>query len=750
MSQSFSLEEAEELLRSPHWTIPFYPICNEAGLGVSEWADCWVEGDPLELWLTASQIEGVLDPLDEGAWVVEKRIYWLRLLWMVEGAPPSSLPALSHLSPCAQLYLEEVIFRGAPLSQQAIDRLGERFPSSFRARLRQHLRALSLWRGLAKRIPLLASFSETKLPFLPFSASLPEGSCPSPEGVLLPEPLSFSSPLSPSLLLFRNLAHLYHVAQFPSWHPLLLSLPLLLLDRPPSLQLALQGERATALPEDSPLHVMGSSWQLPQPFEKAFCAFAHGWNKCPGQVDPVIERELTLRSREWSWQMRGRRLGVPHGLRWRMVCRGRDWQEQEKGAGATFPEWHKALSLSSKQPCKERVIHSPIRIAHLASGLVDGGHAPTRLLLTLLAGANPAQFRPYLFLSELHRLRPADYPQDGLASLPSAERGKESLRQLEEAGVAIWIEEEGGTLSGSARRLVEALEEAEIDLLICHGGDSINLEVASASSIPFTVYFDHSEPLPLPLFHLVISSDEEEAKKPLYAQRDIPIFSLPFVVDVEAGWRGSPPLREEEGLPKEGTLLTTLSFHLDSRLSPEMCQAILYILQEAEEAFYLPIGPISSEKERELMDFFAQGGVADRVRFLGRTSRAPHLLRAMDLYLNEFPFGGCLSVLDALAASLPVMTMYQEEGPPQGRYGAYFYGRERAIMSGRWQDYAEQALLLMRNPHLYADWAQAARDAYLARGKAKEYVRRFEEILLNYLEGRGAPNRESASPQLHL
>lgn len=101
----------------------------------------------------------------------------------------------------------------------------------------------------------------------------------------------------------------------------------------------------------------------------------------------------------------------------------------------------------------------------------------------------------------------------------------------------------------------------------------------------------------------------------------------------------------------------------------------------------------------------------------------------MELYLNEFPFGSCISLFDAMAAGCPIVTMYDEEGPPQARYGGIYFGLDRSITSLKKSEYVDLACSLALNKDLYKEWSEHALKQFEKHVDEKAYVKNFEKIL---------------------
>jgi predicted O-linked N-acetylglucosamine transferase (SPINDLY family) len=177
--------------------------------------------------------------------------------------------------------------------------------------------------------------------------------------------------------------------------------------------------------------------------------------------------------------------------------------------------------------------------------------------------------------------------------------------------------------------------------------------------------------------------------------------------------------------------MTTISNLLGVRLGSEMCRAIGAILQLVPKAFYAPIGKVSDEDKKRLLKTFEDLGVADRVKFLGPHINPSQIARCMKLYLNEFPFGSCFGMLDAMASGCVVVSMHDPNGPAQARYGAEFMGSDRVIAAGHDKDYIALAVSLLTDPNLYQEWSDHTLKQYALHADEVQYVKKFEEILLN-------------------
>lgn len=374
-----------------------------------------------------------------------------------------------------------------------------------------------------------------------------------------------------------------------------------------------------------------------------------------------------------------------------------------------------------------------IKLVHIVPQVVDGGHAPSKLLRILLAFADKDWFELFLVSTERLSRFLLEYPVASYISSSSEIRGKNTLSFFKDKNIDVFINEKKGTYEHTAKYLAELLKQLEIDIAVFHGPDEINSLCSSFSDVPIRVLFDHGTLPTYPSFDLVILSSEETYKLHHQHLKEMGMESavLPFCIDVRMGWKDKAYTKEELGFSSQSILMTTISNHLASRLSVEMCQAIGEILRRCPNTLYVPIGAIHNEKK--IRSIFEDYGVNDRVIFLGYKKQPSQYARSMDLYLNEFPFGSGLGILDAMASGCPVVSMYDEKGPQQARYGATYFGIDHVIKSGKKEDYIELACHLIQDRTFYEEWSEHAKKQYEKHVNMEQYVKTFEHILERYV-----------------
>jgi glycosyltransferase involved in cell wall biosynthesis len=303
------------------------------------------------------------------------------------------------------------------------------------------------------------------------------------------------------------------------------------------------------------------------------------------------------------------------------------------------------------------------------------------------------------------------------------------LAQWNENKIPYYISEARGNYLETAYEICEYLSQNDIDIIACHGNDRINLLIPILSDVPKRVFVEHSGFPVMKEFDLVLTSLNGNAEKmrSVFDNLGTVIEDLPYGVDARADWLPEPP---DFGISPQVKLLTTISNHLESRVSGKFVEAIGKILQRVPNAAYMPIGPVSNIEGFEKR--FESYGVQDRVICLKNQKIPSQICRGMHLYLNEFPFGSGISMLDAMASGIPVVTMYDENGVMQAKNGGNYIGIDHAITSLNPDEYVELAVRLLTDVKLYAEWHQHALDRYELFGPQK-YISNFEKIVYNTL-----------------
>lgn len=386
--------------------------------------------------------------------------------------------------------------------------------------------------------------------------------------------------------------------------------------------------------------------------------------------------------------------------------------------------------LPRKPTRKEKMI-----MAHVVPQIVSGGHAPTRLLENLVMNHDPEKFEVIVISTEILREFPLEYPYNFYTSKASEQRGTFPLQQFQKIGIQAFLSQQSAYYLTNAFDLKRLLSNQNVDVAVFHGPDIVNTMTAQTTDVPLRVFLEHGSQPSYSGFDLAILSSYEavEIYREHYEKIGTKAVALPFSVDVRKGWLPEPYTRKELGLPENALIMTTISTKLDVRLTTEFCHTVAQILERVPSAYYAPIGSIK-EPER-IQKIFRTHGVENRFVPLGMAKgSASQYARNMQLYLNEFPSGGCLALLDAMAAGCPIVTMYDASGDQQARYGGDFMGLDHSINSLKKEEYIELACQLLMDANLHQKWSQQALRQYTKFSDVKGYVKSFEKIILDSIQ----------------
>ena len=311
-------------------------------------------------------------------------------------------------------------------------------------------------------------------------------------------------------------------------------------------------------------------------------------------------------AKQLLFSIREKRLGAKRavGLKERQISN--DWHDPHKGLPAKGrplgPPPKDYFELKLKELAKTREKRKKrIRLVHVVPQIVDGGHAPSKLLESLVRHHDSERFEIIIISTERLQLHYMDYPYPFYGSMSSLLRGKERINYFQSRGLIVRVLDNRFSYEQSAHLVTQFLHEVLADVAIFHGPDTLNCMVAQETDVPTRVLFEHGTPPAYPGFDLMIASTPvgPEFKRELCPKIEV----LPFRIDVRSEWKPEPPA-------KEGLIMTTISNHLASRLSPDMCWAIAEILKQVPKAHYHPIGPIYPPQIQKFMAYFKEQGVA--------------------------------------------------------------------------------------------------------------------------------------------
>jgi glycosyltransferase involved in cell wall biosynthesis len=457
-----------------------------------------------------------------------------------------------------------------------------------------------------------------------------------------------------------------------------------------------------------------------------------GFLGCASQTYPFAD-ELYYDMYVFNALKEKKRLGDSRELLWIWHHKKKLWYDIHKSCfwEKDFLKKETSFWLSNYPSIPKKKINpkKKIHVAHIATQILDGGNAPSRRIRSLLKGYDLDKYEVSVLLSEHLCLHKGDYPPSFCFSLSSLKRGQETIKEIQEMGIRVLVANSELELEKKGIWLCEQLESFNVDIALFHCDEPLHLFAAKKSNVPIKVFMEHGTYPQQDLFDWYILSYPQE-KKIAVQRGDLPCSRILFnqVGFDERSFK--EPLsvnRQWFGLSDDDKIITTISNHLSHRISWSMCEAIAKILKKVPKAYYMPIGKVLNKKV--FKDIFEELGVWEKVVFLGSQEFPVSLASHMDLYLNEFPFGGGMSCMDAIAAQLPILSMYSEKGPMQARQGSYYLGEGYFVEANNIDEYVNLACQILQDKNVYQDWKDKVKEVKLRLTTQGSYTQRHQEIL---------------------
>ncbi len=379
-------------------------------------------------------------------------------------------------------------------------------------------------------------------------------------------------------------------------------------------------------------------------------------------------------------------------------------------------------------PEKRPLSQGQLTLAHIVPQIIDGNNAPQRILDMLIEEASP-EFSLQVFSCESLVPRKGVYPFSPFFSKASRERGPQRISQLKKRA-RIVLDDAKLKLENSALRLASSLQAREIDCAIFHEANIINLLTAKISDLPLKVFLQQSNSLLFPYFDLYIAPQDLPTKLAKKIRSfGTKLVVIPPAVDVRKNWEKEKTDLSPFGIPKQAKVLFTMSNHLERRMSLEMCQAVSMILEQNQNAYYALLGEVNLASQAKIRSQFSPTS-QKRVRFLGSHPCPSQLGRSMHLYLNEFPVGSGFGLIEALGASLPIISFCNLKGNAIERIPQAYCGKDYCIYSQNIHDYVRLACKLLKDDTLYLKWQENAKRQYAFFSDQKRFVREVESAIL--------------------
>ena len=364
----------------------------------------------------------------------------------------------------------------------------------------------------------------------------------------------------------------------------------------------------------------------------------------------------------------------------------------------------------------------PWHVALVVSNLVDHVVAHTKTVLHFARYANREQFRLVVVSSENMAGRRNPLFPFGSKEYPSEQAGAVTIAELRRLNVPVILLQRDATFTQAARLLCDALSDGGTHIALFQSGlaSPIDWLAARLARVPVKAAIHIGSSLFNNGLHATFYDN------PVNIEREQPVWPdsagvriyQPLGVDIAELDRQKPMARSCFGLPADAVVIGTLSNHLDKRLSEPFLDLIANVLVSYPNAWFVAFGPGALSHK---LAVFKERSVAERVIFAGAQRASGSALKLLDIYASEFPVGGCVSVLEAMACGVPVVAMRAGDAHAESA-AAEAVGLPYAILTPEPSAYASLLTHWLENSEARCKAGMHMRAVALQKHHVRDYV----------------------------
>ncbi len=392
-------------------------------------------------------------------------------------------------------------------------------------------------------------------------------------------------------------------------------------------------------------------------------------------------------------------------------------ERTEAAAGISRPERGRRRSPTG----------GPLRMAHVIAQLVDGGHAPSRSVETLLKFADRTRFENYLCITEslsVHR----QHTNQLFASETSDRRAPNRIARYEqEYGIPVIRPRNLESFITAAVDLHTQFAERKIDVAFFHGSAATPTEwlMCAWRAAPWQADAGFGVPLHCPAVDYQFFEFEETMETLAFNCRKhgIPYGFKKSGADLSHVERAVAFSREELAVPADHVILGTVGNHLPARMSTRFCRTVADVMRAYPKTTFLVVGPGNFAAQHAAFgaDLCNAASQPPRVRFVGHQNEPERMTKAFDIYLNSYPDGGGFVVGDAMAAARPIACMLAGDST-YAMAGVTWVGEENLVKPATDAAYAARLTQLIDDPAERAALGRRLRQRYEERFDARRWV----------------------------
>lgn len=384
-----------------------------------------------------------------------------------------------------------------------------------------------------------------------------------------------------------------------------------------------------------------------------------------------------------------------------------------------------------------------LRLAHVVCQIVDGGHAPSRSIETMLKFADRERFDTLLVVTEALGIH-TQHDDQVFQSEASASRGRQRLQHIAgNLGVPILLPRTMDSFPIAAADLHAQMAEQQIDIAFFHGSAATPTDwlLCAWQAAPWQLDAGFGLPLYCPAVDFQYFEFEQamDERAVFCRERGIPYGFNRGGADLTPIEQAEPLPRGELEIPADHAVLGTIGNHLANRMSSAFCRTVARVMRDRPKTTFLVVGGGDFAAQRAAFgDLCNAQGVPPRVRFMGPTAQPARFTRTFDIYLNSYPDGGGFALGDAMAAGVAVVAMTVGTSP-LALAGAGWLGDENLVQPATDEAYAARLRQLIDDPAERRQFGQRLRERCLARFDARAWVQELNERIWQTVKSNPAP-----------
>lgn len=282
----------------------------------------------------------------------------------------------------------------------------------------------------------------------------------------------------------------------------------------------------------------------------------------------------------------------------------------------------------------------PTRVAYLTHGLTESNSVLVKI------------DQVFARLHDRARFEPAYFSVESESSVAKSADARAGMEEFERAGCPVTVAPDREPLLERLLALGERIRDFEPDILVTGAGLASfrNFFVASLRPAPVTISL-HQGPSPQFTWH-----DFDHAVS--WFRTNIPdcpadCSYVPLEFEFPARGEVMPAPRAELEVPEDATLLVS-GGRWPKFQNRDYWRALVELLEEHPKLYWLILGP--EERQIPFLSEVLTPAARAKIRFRGWRRDYMGLVAAADIFLDSYPVGGGVLVMEALALGLPILS----------------------------------------------------------------------------------------------